>query len=278
VTGHRHGDADLVLLVAVLLALGYEWLSIRVSRPARPWPAWRGASFLAGCAVLVLAAGITPGSFAGHMTRHLLIGMVAPLGLILGAPITLLLRFLPAPHARTVVRALRTPAVRLITHPVTALCLTVGTLAALYCTPLYARAGADPAVHQAVDLHFLLSGWLFAWAVAAPDPVPDRPSVRTRLIVLGAAVAAHATLSQLLYAGAYVHIPASAADRQTGATIMYYGGDLTELLLAGALTATWRPRRRPAPGRTSVGQHRQPLQAAHQQAGTPTRLLVDRQP
>ncbi|GIM97113.1 cytochrome c oxidase assembly protein [Paractinoplanes toevensis] len=277
-TGHRHGDADLVLLAAALLALGYEWLSIRVSGPARSWPAWRGASFMAGCAVLALAAGIAPGTFAGHMTRHLLIGMVAPLGLILGAPITLLLRFLPAAHARRVVRALRTPAVRLVTHPVTALCLTVGTLAALYCTPLFARAGADPAVHQALDLHFLLSGWLFAWAVAAPDPMPHRPSVKTRLIVLGIAVAAHATLSQLLYAGALVRIPASTADRQTGATIMYYGGDLTELLLAGALAATWRPRRRPAAARSSVGPHRQPLQAPHQQAGAPARLLVGRQP
>jgi putative membrane protein len=68
--------------------------------------------------------------------------------------------------------------------------------------------------------------------------------VKVRLAVLGVAVAAHATLSQLLYAGAFVHVPAGTLDRQAGATIMYYGGDITELLLAAALVATWRPQRR----------------------------------
>jgi putative membrane protein len=200
---------------------------------------------MAGCAILALAAGVGSHTFTGHMMRHLLIGMVAPLALILGAPITLLLRSLPAPQARIVVRALRTPAARWISHPVTALTLTVGTLAMLYCTPLYARASPDPALHQAMDLHFLLSGSLFAWAIAGPDPAPHRPSVKVRLAVLGVAVAAHATLSQLLYAGALVDIPAETLDRQAGATLMYYGGDITELLLAGALVATWRPQRRP---------------------------------
>jgi putative membrane protein len=65
--------------------------------------------------------------------------------------------------------------------------------------------------------------------------------VKVRVAILGVAVAAHAALSQLLYAGAYVQIPVGTLDRQVGATIMYYGGDLTELLLAGALVATWRP-------------------------------------
>ena len=241
-TGHAHDGPSFLLLIVAVFALGYEWLSIRVSRPGHAWSPWRGASFMAGCAILALATGVAPDSFAGHMMRHLLIGMVAPLGLVLGAPVTLLLRSLPTPYARLVTGTLRTPTVRWLTHPATALCLVIGTLTLLYCTPLYAWARADPAVHQVMDVHFLISGSLFAWAVAGPDPAPHRPSVPVRLIILGVAVAAHATLSQLLYAGAYVHIPADALDRQAGATIMYYGGDLTELALAGALVATWKPR------------------------------------
>ena len=241
-TADPHGGGGPTLLLAGVLALGYEWLSLRAAKPGRPWPPGRGIAFLAGCAVLALAAGVPPHSFTGHMTRHLLIGMVAPLGLVLGAPVTVLMRALPASSARVLTRALRTRTVRWISHPVTALALTVGTLALLYCTPLYARSVADPALHQLLDLHFLLSGALFAAAIAGPDPAPHRPSVPVRLVVLGVAVAAHATLSQLLYAGAGVSIPAAVADRQAGATIMYYGGDLTELLLAGALVASWRPR------------------------------------
>jgi putative membrane protein len=120
-------------------------------------------------------------------------------------------------------------------HPVTALILTTGGLTVLYLTPLYARMLAEPALHQLVTVHFVLSGCLFAWVVAGADPAPHRPSVPARLVLLGVAIAAHATLSQLLYAGAYVQVPAPVADRQAGATLMYYGGDIAELLLAFAV-------------------------------------------
>jgi len=113
--------------------------------------------------------------------------------------------------------------------------LTAGGLAALYLTPLYALMLADPALHRLVTIHFVLSGCLFAWVVAGADPAPHRPSVPARLVLLGVAIAAHATLSQLLYAGALVRIPATAADRQAAATLMYYGGDVAELLLAFAV-------------------------------------------
>jgi putative membrane protein len=161
--------------------------------------------------------------------------MVAPLGLVLGAPVTLLLRTLPVRTARRLSRVLRSRPLRVVTHPLTALLLTIGGLAALYFTPLYARTLAVPALHDLVLLHLLLSGALFAWAIAGPDPAPHRPPVRVRLVVLGVAIAAHAALAQLLYAGLYVQVPATDADRQAAATLMYYGGDLAELLLAFAL-------------------------------------------
>jgi putative membrane protein len=92
-------------------------------------------------------------------------------------------------------------------------------------------------------IHFVLSGGLFAWVVAGPDPAPHRPSVPMRLVVLGVAIAAHATLSQLLYAGVWVQIPSGVADRQAGATIMYYGGDVAELLLAFAMVQSRTTRK-----------------------------------
>ena len=223
-TGHAHGGAAGPLLVVVLIALAYEVSSLRFSP-------WRGAAFTAGCAALATGLALPVTSFAGHMTQHVLIGMVAPLGLVLGAPVTVLLRVLPVRAARRLTGLLRSRPLRFLTHPVTALVLSVGSLAVLYLTPLYAYAGHHPLLH----LHFVLSGVLFAWVVAGVDPAPHRPSVAVRLVVLGVAVAAHATLSQLLYAGAWVLVPATDADRQAGATIMYYAGDLAELLLAFAV-------------------------------------------
>ncbi|MEU8795913.1 hypothetical protein [Streptomyces sp. NPDC048643] len=44
-----------------------------------------------------------------------------------------------------------------------------------------------------------------------------------------------------MYGGIFVDIHASIGQVQQGAEIMYYGGDIAELFLAGALVATWRP-------------------------------------
>lgn len=105
--------------------------------------------------------------------------------------------------------------------------------------------------------HFLASGCLFAYVIAGPDPAPARPGVRARLVYLGFAIAAHALIAQAMYGGFFVDIQAPVGQVQQAAEIMYYGGDIAELLLAGALVATWRPERRPKtavlPGRPAAG-------------------------
>jgi putative membrane protein len=100
--------------------------------------------------------------------------------------------------------------------------------------------------------HFLLSGRLFAHVIAGPDPAHARPGVRARLVYLGIAIAAHAVISQLKYGGFWVDIHAPTYQVQGGAEIMYYGGDIAELLLAAALVATWRPEQRRAAHRETV--------------------------
>jgi putative membrane protein len=51
-------------------------------------------------------------------------------------------------------------------------------------------------------------------------------------------------MSQMLYAGLFVAIPAPAEQLRRGAELMYYGGDITEMLLAFAMVSTWRAARR----------------------------------
>lgn len=250
---HDHGagtpfEALLPAAVPALLAVGYLSLAARARRrnPALGWGSWRTASFLTGAALLALAllpplAPFAHGDFRGHMLQHLIVGMYAPLALVLGAPVTLLLRTLPPSYARRLSAVLRSLPVRLLAHPVSALLLSTGTLAALYCTPLYAFATGHPLWHWLLHAHFLLSGCLFAWAIAGPDPAPARPGVPARLVVLGVAIAAHASLSQLMYAGLFPGVAAPGKQVRGGAELMYYGGDMAELLLAAALVATWRP-------------------------------------
>ncbi|SNR23160.1 cytochrome c oxidase assembly protein [Actinomadura mexicana] len=243
----------LPLVAVALVAAGYLalWRRGRRRNPERGPGRTRAAAFLAGCALLALALSAPVDAFAGrdfrgHMLQHLIIGMYAPVALVLGAPITVLLRAAPAARARRMTGVLRSLPLRIVAHPVTALVLSAGTLPLVYFTPLYNAAMEHPGLHMALHVHFLLSGCLFAWVIAGPDPAPSRPGVLARLVVLGAAVAVHATVSQLIYGGFLIDVHAPIAQVRGGAELMYYGGDVAELLLAFALVATWRPTRRPA--------------------------------
>ncbi|WP_079159997.1 cytochrome c oxidase assembly protein [Streptomyces pactum] len=263
---HSPGSGDglleaaptVLVLTAVLAAAAGYLLAVRRARrrnPVQGWSGWRSASFLGGLALLAVALlpPLGPAAhtdFRGHMAQHMLIGMYAPLALVLAAPVTLALRILPPAGARRVTTALHSRPARLMTHPAVALVLSTGTLGLLYFTPLYDTAMSHPAGHWLMNAHFLASGCLFAHAVAGPDPAPARPGVPARLVYLGVAIAAHALIAQAMYGGFFVHIHAPVGQVRQGAEIMYYAGDVAELLLAAALVATWRPERRSRPPRT----------------------------
>ena len=213
--------------------------------------------FTAGAALLGWA--LSPGfdaladaDFGVHMAQHLLVAMLAPLALVLGAPVTLLLRALP-PAAGPAAGAC--PAQRPDApagapgHRAAAQRRRAG---ALYLTPLYAATTTSEPLHALVHVHLVASGYLFAWVVAGPDPAPRRATVRTRLVVLGMAVAVHAVVAQLLFAGLLVQVHEPVAEMQAAGNLMYFGGDVAELLLAVALLLTWKPGRRHRPARVQA--------------------------
>lgn len=247
--------------VAALLVGGYA-VAVR-GRPAS-LPAWDGrrtAAWVTGA--LLVAVALCPPVAAGaqhdhrlHMVQHLLLGMYAPLGLVLGAPLTLLLGTLPRPLARRSVHVLRSAPVHVLAHPVVAAVLSTGGLFALYLTPLYGWTREHGVVHALVLTHLLLAGCLLTWSVAGPDPAPRRPDTATRLAVLVASAGAHAFLAKLLYARASegtghehhgaAHVASAATElAQEAAVWMYYGGDGAELLLAVILLAAWYRRGAP---------------------------------
>ncbi|MEV0157767.1 cytochrome c oxidase assembly protein [Micromonospora sp. NPDC050686] len=241
-----HSPVGPLLLVPLLAFWVYLAAALRQRDPGRAgWSHWRTASFGAGCASLAAAALLPGHDLVTHMGQHLLVGMLAPLGLVLGAPGTLALRTVPRRVGRSALRLLRHPLPRALAHPVAGLLLTAGGLWVLHLTPLYRAMMAHPALHALLLVHFLASGYLFTWSIAGPDPGPHRPAVPVRLMVLGGSVAAHAALAQLLYAG-LVDITAPVEQLRAAATLMYYVGDLAEILLALALLATWRPAPRRA--------------------------------
>lgn len=248
---HAHSGDRSMAIPVVLVAVGacaYLLLALRQHTRARGWSWWRTGALLSGSGVLIL--GLLPallpfpeGDFRKHMLQHLLIGMFAPIGIVMAGPVTLLLRTLPARYGRVVTRILHTRIVRVLANPVAALTLDLGAMAFLYFSPLYLLMMQHLSLHYIVHFHFLAAGCLYCWVIAGPDPAPYRLTVPMRLVVLGVAVVIHSVLAQMLYAGMFVMVPVSAQQLQHGAELMYYGGDIAEMVLAFALVTTWHPGR-----------------------------------
>lgn len=248
---HGTGSAAAVWLLPVLVTAvpgaGYLAGVVRLRRSGRGWSGGRTVSFLLGGGLVgaSLSPAVDAGTAGGHMTQHLLLGMLAPLALVLGAPLTLLLSSLPVSSRRPVAMLLRSRALHALSHVATAAVLSVGGLYLLYLTPLYALSARSEVVHHLVHLHFLLAGYLFAWAVAGPDPAPRRPGMAVRLAVVVVAGGLHAFLAKLLYSRAPV-LPVGgghdAAEVEAAAQVMYYGGHVADLLLLVALFAAWYRR------------------------------------
>jgi len=189
--------------LAIAAVLGYAALIGLARRRERGWPPWRTACWAGGVAVAAVAA-LGPVAdhmdFRAHMIGHVLLGMLAPLLLVLAAPVTLALRALPVAAARRVSAVLRSRAVAAATHPVVAAVLAVGGLWVLYRTDVYAASMRHPTLLLLVHLHVFLAGWLFTAAFVGPDPAPHRARLPVRAAVLVLALAAHDVLAKTLYA------------------------------------------------------------------------------
>jgi putative membrane protein len=267
VTAHEHAGVGTSLLVpfvvlAVSVAAAGYLVGVRRSRRRSAWPTHRTVLWLLGLACVALAlvgplAAAAHGSFSAHAATHVLLGMLAPLLLVLAAPGTLALRALPARHARALSRALRSRLVGWLTHPVVAGLLDVGGLWLLYGTSLFSLVHSSATVHALVHLHVLLAGALLTFSLVGIDPQPHRASLTTRAVVLVAFMAAHSILAKRLYA--FPPAGVGAEDGRVGAQIMYYAGDAVHLALVVLLLSGWYIRAgRRMPGAISVGTHPHP--------------------
>jgi putative membrane protein len=256
---HLHGAPSppwshwvLALLVVVVPVLLYaEAVRTRRRRLGREWSRWRSAALAAGAVAAGVAVSPPVTAFAradpvGHVLQHLLLGMYAPLAVVLSAPVTLVLGASVPRFGRRLAALLHARPVRLLSSPVTAAAVHVGSLYVLYLTPLYRVAHDREPVHALVALHVVLAGCVYAWALVGPDPAPRRPGVPLRAAVLVGSAAAHAVLAKLLYARAAELPPGAglpAGRVEVAAQWMYYGGDVAELALAVLLFAEWYRRR-----------------------------------
>ncbi|WP_424188145.1 cytochrome c oxidase assembly protein [Actinokineospora sp. G85] len=237
---------------AVLLAAAY----LHGVRRVGAWPVGRTAAWLAGCAVVLAATSSGVGRYAGgvfsvHMGAHMALNMAAPVLLVLGGPLTLALRVLPARPRALLVSLVHSPVSRFLAHPVVAAILFVASLYALYFTGLFGALMPFHWAHQAMKLHFLVTGYLFFWVVIGIDRPPRQLPHLARLGVLFAVMPFHAFFGVILMNSSTVvgadffgylalpWLPDPLADQHLGGAIAWAAGEAPMLAVVVALLRQW---------------------------------------
>src|SRR3954469_20074404 len=189
------GAASPLAWLAVLLAVGYGVGLWRLQRRRVRWPVLRTVSWLAGCASLfyVTASGLqaySMGLFSLHMVQHMVLTMICPLLLLLGAPVTLALRALPAVPGpagmprRLLLTGLHSRLAQAVASPLFTVPLFIVSLYGVYFTPVFDDLMSTVPGHTVMLLHFLVTGLLFFGPILAIDPWPRRTGHGGRVLEL----------------------------------------------------------------------------------------------
>ena len=249
---------------AIVLAAVYVAAVVRLRRRGDEWPAGRTVSWLLGCALLLFATSsglgrYMPAMFSAHMGAHMLLSMLVPILMVLGAPTTLALRALPTagkgnpPGPREwLLAGLHSRWSRFFTHPVVATVMFVAGFYALYFGGIFDAAVSSHAAHVLMNLHFLLSGYLFYWAVIGVDPTPRQIPALGKIGMVFASIPLHAFFGVILMGMADVlgerfyrslQLPWHTdllGDQKLGGAIAWAAGEVPLVVVLMALLIQWQ--------------------------------------
>jgi len=252
---------DLVwLLVCAFLIFFYVAGVLRLRARGDKWPVLRTVSWIAGVLVLFY---ITNGGvnvyekylFSTHMLAHMTLGMMVPVLLVPGAPITLALRTVRKRDDGSrgvrewLMLIVHSRYFSILANPVVAAVLFAGSLWVFYYSPLFRWATVEHVGHQWMIIHFLATGYLFVQSLIGIDPVPNRPPYPLRLVVLLATMAFHAFFGLSLMTGTGLLLADwygamgwgldALADQQAGGGIAWSVGEIPTVSLAIAVAVMW---------------------------------------
>ena len=195
------------LVVVGLGAALYLRGLLRLRQRGDRWPVGRTVAWFAGLGIVgyVTIGGLGVYShvaFSAHMTAHMALSMLAPIMLVVGAPVTLALRALPGPDVpggigprQMLAALLRSRFVAFWAHPVVASLLFVVSLYGVYFSGLFAALMMNHLGHALMEVHFLLTGYLFFEVLIGDAPVPRRLPHLARLGLLIVVMPFHAFFS-----------------------------------------------------------------------------------
>jgi putative copper resistance protein D len=186
-----------------------------------------------------------------HMVQHMVLAMLTPVFLALGAPVTLALRTLPRGGRAALQTVLHSRVAKVLTFPVVAGVIFVANPFALYLTGWYEATLRNPVLHDLNHLHFVLVGCLWFWPLLGLDPMPVRPAYPLRLVSVFATMPFHAFLgvaimgaSTLIAEDFYREVgrtwgPSLARDQEIAGGLLWASGDIVALVVLAALFVQW---------------------------------------
>lgn len=257
-------EPDGLFLALLILAVALYVKGVMIlSKRGDKWPIGRTVAFALGITAIDYAVNGGLGvyaqvAFSFHMISHMVLATLAPIGIVLGAPITLALRTLPIGRTQDergvrgyAIAILHSRYSSIITHPVSALIIFEASLFALYFTNLFNWLMSYHFGHFFMGLHFLLSGILLFFVIIGVDPTPQKSPFIFRIVILFVAISIHAffsvalmSSSQLVDGGYFAEIarpwwPDFLADQKMGASIGWAMGEIPILLALIATFLQW---------------------------------------
>ncbi|MGW5416599.1 cytochrome c oxidase assembly protein [Actinomadura geliboluensis] len=255
-------DLFFAVLAAVLGGL-YLAAVVRLRRRGDSWPVGRTAAWILGLVAILAVtqtgvAKYAPILFSVHMAQHMVLNMLVPIFLVVGAPVTLALRALKPARVRGdrgprewLTALLHSRYLAVVAHPAVATLIFVVSTFALYFTPLFEAAMRNHLGHIAMMVHFLAAGSLFFWVLLGVDPAPKKLPYPARLILLFVTMPFHAffgialmNMSQALARGWYgaVDPPWGTTilhDQHTGGAIAWAFGEIPTFIVLIVMAFQW---------------------------------------
>ncbi len=252
-------------LLATALVYLCGWSKLHRQVPLR-FPVWRLACFLGGLAAIYVSLASPLDAFASflliaHMVQHLLLTMIAPPLILLGAPQLPLLVGLPR---RFVSQALgpflHWPLLKAVLHRLMhpALCWALFILSNLlwHIPALYDLALRSPFWHEVEHAFFLGTAFLFWWHVVQPWPsrpywprwatIPYLLLADLQNTILASFLSFYDRVLYATYESAPRLLNLSPLEDQNGAgAVMWVPGSVAFLIPAGAIAIQFlSPKRR----------------------------------
>ena len=238
---------SLVVLAGLVAAASWylqaEWA---LCASGKRWPGARTASFLAGLVAVDLAlqspvATFSMWYFQAHVVQHLLLMVVAPPLLAIGAPLTLFLEESKKSDRIAALAAVNSKPFQFLTHPVPVWFLYYFSMFAFFLTSALNYAMLHIWVMDVVNLAFLFTAAFFWWPLVGTDPVPHSNmshGAKLTNLLIGIPVESFLAL-------ALISDPRPAASMYTmnstraGAAVLWIGAELLNLVSMVPVTVQW---------------------------------------